>query len=142
MSGSPAWTHFQTVLAPWKLWKATLPMEHPLIRLNVDLGSGALAGVNTTVAISPDGTRIVFPARAADGKQPLATRLLSQAAALFCLELRIAAMPSSLPMDSGWDFRGQSVKEDLGSGWRTGNALTSCACQGVSWGVPPRLAEL
>jgi hypothetical protein len=81
MSGSPAWTHFQTVLAPWKLWKATLPMEHPLIRLNVDLGSGALAGVNTTVAISPDGTRIVFPARAADGKQQLATQLLSKAAA-------------------------------------------------------------
>jgi WD40 repeat protein len=50
-----------------------------LRRLNVDLGPDAVAGVSTTVAISPDGTRIVFPVRSEDGKQRLATRLLDQA---------------------------------------------------------------
>jgi serine/threonine-protein kinase len=51
----------------------------PLTRLNVDLGPDAVAGMSTTVAISPDGTRIVFPVRGEDGKQRLATRLLDQA---------------------------------------------------------------
>jgi hypothetical protein len=58
-------------------WQATRPVDRPLTRLNVDLGPDAVAGVNSTVAVSPDGTRIVFPVRGSDGKQRLATRLLS-----------------------------------------------------------------
>jgi serine/threonine-protein kinase len=61
------------------LWRATRPVDHPLTRLNLDLGPDAVAGLNTTVAISPDGRRIVYPVREADGKQLLATRLLDQA---------------------------------------------------------------
>jgi serine/threonine-protein kinase len=60
------------------LWRATRPVDHPLTRLSVDLGPEAMTGLNTTVAISPDGRRLVFPARGADGKQLLATRLLDQ----------------------------------------------------------------
>jgi serine/threonine-protein kinase len=60
-------------------WQATRPVDHPLTRLSVDLGPGALTGIDTTVVISPDGRRIVFPARGADGKRQLATRLLDQA---------------------------------------------------------------
>jgi hypothetical protein len=41
------------------------PIDHPLIRLNVDLGPDAIAG---DAAISPDGTRLVFPARGPSGK--------------------------------------------------------------------------
>jgi serine/threonine-protein kinase len=55
------------------------PENRPLVRLSVDLGSDALAGVRTTVAISPDGARIAFPSRSANGNPQLATRLLSQA---------------------------------------------------------------
>jgi serine/threonine-protein kinase len=62
-----------------RLWRSTRPVDHPLTRLNLDLGPDAVAGLNTTVAISPDGRRIVYPVRAADGKQLLATRLLDQA---------------------------------------------------------------
>jgi serine/threonine-protein kinase len=58
--------------------RATRPVERPLARLNVDLGPAALVGLSTTVAISPDGQRIVFPARGPDGKGQLATRLLEQ----------------------------------------------------------------
>jgi serine/threonine protein kinase len=61
----------------WALW-ATRAVEHPLVRMNVDLGPEAVAGTNSTVAVSPDGTRIVFPIRGSDGKQRLATRLLSE----------------------------------------------------------------
>ena len=60
-------------------WRATRPAEYPLLRLSVDLGPDAVVGLNTTVAISPDGRRIVYPARGPDGKQQLATRLLDQA---------------------------------------------------------------
>jgi serine/threonine-protein kinase len=61
------------------LWRATRSVDHPLTRLNLDLGPDAVAGLNTTVGISPDGRRIVYPVREADGKQLLATRLLDQA---------------------------------------------------------------
>ena len=47
-------------------------------RWNVDLGSEAIYGAYSTVAVSPDGRLIVFPVQIA-GKQMLATRLLSEA---------------------------------------------------------------
>ena len=65
------------VAAPF-LWRATRPVNRPLTRLTVNLGSEALTGFNTTIAISPDGRRIVFPAKGANGKQQLATRTLDQ----------------------------------------------------------------
>jgi serine/threonine-protein kinase len=61
----------------WRLWPKPAELK-PLIRLSVDLGPDAVAGGSTTVAISPDGTRIVFPVRGQDGVQRLATRLLDQ----------------------------------------------------------------
>jgi serine/threonine-protein kinase len=60
-------------------WHTTQPVDHPLTRLSVDLGPEAMTGLNLTVAISPDGRRLVFPMRGPDGKQLLATRLLDQA---------------------------------------------------------------
>jgi len=68
-------------VALWAPWRATRPVEHPLTRLSVDLGPDALTGPNLTAAISPDGRRLVFPARGPNGKQQLATRLLEQAQA-------------------------------------------------------------
>jgi len=62
-------------------WRATRPVERPLqplMRLDVDLGPDALAGQFATTAISPDGARLVFPAKGREGKQMLATRLLSE----------------------------------------------------------------
>ncbi|MGD1093901.1 MAG: protein kinase [Bryobacteraceae bacterium] len=70
------------VAATWIALRATRPEDLPLTRLSVDLGPDAMAGVNLTVAISPDGRRLVFPARGPNGKQQLATRLLDQAQAI------------------------------------------------------------
>ncbi len=64
--------------ASWIAWRATRPVESLLTRLNVDLGPDAVTGLNLTVAISPDGRRLVYPARGQDGKPQLATRLLDQ----------------------------------------------------------------
>jgi serine/threonine-protein kinase len=66
-------------LAGWFMaWRATRPAQHPLIRLSVDLGPEAMTGRNTTVAISPDGRRLVYAARGPHGEQQLAVRLLDQ----------------------------------------------------------------
>ena len=64
----------------WMWWRATRPVDHPLVRVSVDLGPDAVAGGSMTAAISPDGTRIVYPVRGAGGTQQLATRLLNQTA--------------------------------------------------------------
>lgn len=51
-------------IAGWFIaWRATRPVAYPLIRVNVVLGPDAVAGLNATVAISPDARRIVYPAR-------------------------------------------------------------------------------
>jgi serine/threonine-protein kinase len=62
-------------------WRAARPVDHQLTRLTVDLGAEATASRNLMAAISPDGRRLVFPARGPDGVQRLATRLLDQAQA-------------------------------------------------------------
>ena len=64
-------------IAMWVLLRPA-PEQRPLIRMSVDLGPDAVAGRQITVAISPDGRRIVFPIRSATGTLQLATRLLDQ----------------------------------------------------------------
>jgi serine/threonine-protein kinase len=57
------------------------PADLPLTRLSVDLGPNAVPGLRSTATLSPDGRRIAFLARGADGQQRIATRLLEQAQA-------------------------------------------------------------
>ena len=66
--------------AGWIAWRATRPVDHPLTQFSMDLGPAAMTGASTTVAISPDGRRLAFPARGADGRKQLATRLFNEAA--------------------------------------------------------------
>jgi hypothetical protein len=63
----------------WWVWRATRPVDRPLrplMRLDLDLGPQAVASQFTATAITPDGTRLVFPARSPDGKAMLAIRSL------------------------------------------------------------------
>ena len=61
------------------LWRATRPVEQPLLRFSADLGPDAVAGFRITAAISPDGTRIAYPARPPGASvNMLATRLMDQ----------------------------------------------------------------
>jgi serine/threonine-protein kinase len=119
----------------WVAWRATRPVQHPLVRLNVDLGPDAMAGLNTTIAISPDGTRIVYLARGPDGKQQLATRPLNQAQATLLPGTENGADPFFSPDGQwlGFFASGQLKKISI-----EGSALaTLCAAnngQGASWG--------
>ena len=67
------------------LWRARLPADRPsdrpMMRLSIDLGPEAIRGRAENgeffhPEISPDGTRLVFHAKAADGSEQLAVRRL------------------------------------------------------------------
>jgi serine/threonine-protein kinase len=66
----------------WAPWRATRRVEHPLVRLDVDLGPEislpAPNGATSSVVLSPDGTRLVYVATVAGGRQKLYTRRLDQ----------------------------------------------------------------
>jgi serine/threonine-protein kinase len=70
------------VVLAWALWHATRPVDHPLVRLDVDLGPEislpAPYSATNSVVLSPDGTRLVYVASVADGRQKLYTRRLDQ----------------------------------------------------------------
>jgi serine/threonine-protein kinase len=97
-SGSPKgeWTRFgiagwiaAAVLAViaagslWEMWRSKQPMEKPLVRLDVDLGpeislpSPESLGLST-VALSPDGSRLLYLASASGGPTHLFIRRLDQ----------------------------------------------------------------
>ena len=67
-------------VALWALWRATRPVERPLVRANLDL-PGFAAGGTGSLALSLDGTRIAYVTRGDDGVQRLATRLLAESEA-------------------------------------------------------------
>jgi len=121
--------------ASWIAWRATRPVEHPLIRLSVDLGPDALAGTRLTAAISPDGTRIVFPSRSPDGKQVLATRLLNQTQNVLLPGTENGSDPFFSPNSQWIGFvTGSKLKKIQVQG---GSSVTLCDAQGfrgASWG--------
>ncbi len=63
------------------LWLFTRPIAHPPIFF--DVGMGANLNVLGRVAISPDGSRIAFIGRVAEGKSALLTRRLDQTKRLY-----------------------------------------------------------
>ena len=121
------------IVALVMLWPR--PIQHPLMRMSVDLGPEAVAGPRTTVAISPDGTRIVFPMRGTDGKQQLATRLLDQATPTLLPGTEDAADPFFSP-DGQWiGFSADAKLKKISV--LGGAAVTLCdapAMRGASWG--------
>jgi DNA-binding winged helix-turn-helix (wHTH) protein len=124
------WVLSTTVLAliavgaGWVAWRATRPTTGAMIRLNVDLGPDALAVLNTTVAISPDGTRIVFPAIGPGGKQQLATRLLDQAHATLLPGTENASDPFFSPERAmAGILRRFPLEEHLDEGWNAHNLV-------------------
>ena len=80
--GAPWWSLAAAValllLLGFFLFRATRPVDRPMQRFSADLGPDAQVGNRITAAISPDGTRIVFPVRGANGTIVLATRLMDQ----------------------------------------------------------------
>ena len=109
-------------LAGW--WRASRPVDHPLMRLALDLGPDAIGGSKANIGLSPDGRRIIFAIRRADGKSQLATRLLDQ------------VQSTVLPGTEGgrqpfFSTDGQWI------GYRTGGTISKISVQG---GAPVILA--
>ena len=67
-----------TGVALWAPWRTLPTPDRPLTRLNVDLGPEAQRHARVSVLLSPDGTRIVYAAKAAGGLFQLMTRRLDQ----------------------------------------------------------------
>jgi Tol biopolymer transport system component/predicted Ser/Thr protein kinase len=104
-------------IAVWFAKPTPAPPAKPLTRLSLDLGPEAMTGLDLSVGISPDGRRLVFPARGPDGKQQLATRLLDQ------------AEPTTLPGTEG--ASGQFFSPDgQWIGFFTGGQLRKISVQG------------
>ncbi len=100
----------------------------PLVRLDVDLGPEAhvaSAYASSITAISPDGTRLLYPVRGQDGKQMLASRLLSEKAGTVIAGTENGSGPFFSP-------DGQSI------GFFADNKLKRTALNG---GAPITLAE-
>jgi serine/threonine-protein kinase len=104
------------------------------MRLTIELGVGAVAGLRSTVVLSPDGRRLAYPVRDADGVQRLATRLLSETTPAILSGTDNAQDPFFSP-DGQWlgffsDYRLRRVSV------RGGAPLTLCEApnaRGASW---------
>ena len=74
-------------VASWGWWHSSRPAEEPLVRLDVDLGAEISLPspenrAQSTVALSPDGTRLVYLASPSAGPPRLFTRRLDQSKAV------------------------------------------------------------
>lgn len=93
-----------TILA----WRARHPAPRPLVQVSADLGDDATLALDaargTTIAISPDGLRIAFLSKDADGQTRLSLRLLESSKATPLPGTEDAETRSSRQMVSGLRF--------------------------------------
>ena len=123
------------------LWRATLPADRPMIRFSVDLGPEAIRGRAPSgeffnPVISPDGTSLVFPTKAADGSEQLALRRLDQSTVTTLAGTEGAVDPFFSP-DSKWIgfFAGEKLKKiPLQGGGVVSLCDTASLEHGASWG--------
>jgi Tol biopolymer transport system component/DNA-binding winged helix-turn-helix (wHTH) protein len=123
------------------LWRATPPADRPMTRFSVDLGPEAIRGRAETgefynPVISPDGTRLVFPAKVADGSEQLATRRLDQSTVTILPGTEGAVDPFFSP-DGQWIgfFAGKKLKKiPLQGGAVVSLCDTGDLEHGASWG--------
>ena len=129
------------VISVTLLWRATLPADRPMMRFSVDLGPEAIRGRADSgelfnPIISPDGTRLVFPAKAADGSEQLAMRRLDQSTVTILAGTEGAVDPFFSP-DGQWIgfFAGQKLKKiPLQGGGVVSLCDTAGLERGASWG--------
>jgi Tol biopolymer transport system component len=121
----------------WAPWRVTVPAEQPLVRLDVDLGADAAFATASTggsnIAISPDGTRLVY---VAGTPLRLFTRRLDQSKAVELPGTQGAELPFFSP-DGQWVGFGAPQKVSKIS--VEGGAVVSVGTQdgsfaGASWG--------
>ncbi len=128
-------------IALWAPWRdAAQPSNKPLVRLEVDLGDGISLvplGVPTprSVAISPDGTRLVYVATVSGSPPKLFTRKLDQPKATELAGTQDAANPFFSP-DGQWVafFDGKRLNRISVGGGTAVPLLELGIFTGASWG--------
>jgi serine/threonine-protein kinase len=127
-----------TALALWAPWRSTeIRMERPSPRLDLDLGTDvSLAGdAGPAVALSPDGTRIVFVSQDQSGVSRLFTRRLDQPKAALLSRTDGAAEPFFSP-DGQWVgfFAEGKLKKTRIDGGEPVSLCDAPQGRGASWG--------
>ena len=120
-------------LAVW-LWRGTTAVNRPWMHFSATLAADAIPGTYITVAISHDGTRIVFPVRTSQGTQ-LATRLMDQAKATVLAGTERAEQPFFSPDDEWIGFFADGKMKKISV--RGGAPFIICdapSARGASWG--------
>jgi Tol biopolymer transport system component len=120
-------------------WSSTRPVERPLTRLSVDLGPEAVIAPRGTIALSPDGTRLVFVGRGPEDTRMLFTRRLDEPVATPLAGTRFGpalAMPFFSP-DGAWIgyVTGNTIRKiPAGGGSVVQIAEVPTSILGASWG--------
>ncbi|MBV8906376.1 MAG: protein kinase, partial [Acidobacteriia bacterium] len=121
----------------WTAWRTSHAgaAGHPLTRVSVDLGPEAIRGISFTAEISPDGRRLVFLTRGANGRPQLATRLLDQDQPTLLPGTENGVDPFFSP-DGEWIgfFSGRQMKKISVHGGAPMTLCTAGDARGASWG--------
>ncbi|MBM3765750.1 MAG: hypothetical protein FJW32_10195 [Acidobacteria bacterium] len=123
-------------------WKAGQPVDKPPLRLNLDLGSNFADSTFNAFVVSPDGSRVVYPVRAEDGRQILAVRVLTEADASILRGTENATSPFFSPDGASIAFFSESKlkKIDIVSGSVMELAESGSVSRGGDWGDDNRIA--
>ena len=116
------------------LWRGGPATLRPWMHFSAALGPNAIPGTYITVAISHDGTRIVFPVRTDQGTQ-LATRLMDQSKAMVLAGTESGEQPFFSP-DDEWIgfFADGKMKKIAVSGGAPFIICDAPSARGASWG--------
>jgi len=126
------------VVALWAPWRSAMrPAESPSTRVDLDLGPDVSFGSNTgpAVVLSPDGSRMVFVSRGADGVARLFTRRLDQSQAV-ALPGTEGAISQFFSPDGQWlgFFAQGKLKKMRVDGGTPVSLCDAPAPRGASWG--------
>jgi serine/threonine-protein kinase len=125
--------------AVFNWWRAVQPSPpHPAMRLSIEIGQEFALAKGTTqgvLAISPDGGRLVFAVRGADGVVRLATRLLDQSRSTLLAGTENAQGPFFSP-NSDWIgfFADGKLKKISVRGGAPVTLSIAPGPRGASWG--------
>ena len=117
-------------------WRRSAAPDRPLMHIRMDLGPRAVAGARLTAALSPDGGRIAYVTRGADGRQLLTVAGFDQSAPVVLAGTDGADDPCFSPDGQwvGYHLGFRLMKIPAQGGEPVTIATAPAAVRGVAWG--------
>ena len=117
-------------------WRRSAAPERPLMHIRMDLGPDAVAGARLTAAISPDGGRLAYLTRGADGRQHLTEEAFDQSTPLILSGTDGAEDPFFSPDGQwlGYRLGYKLMKIPVQAGAPVLVATSPAMIRGVAWG--------